>query len=115
MDMKMAMGMAVDLGLTGEEEGEEMMSMSDDQMVSRGEERSLHRLTVSSNPSQSMGTWPTYRWRPSFTTYLIPPGQITTKTATLRMTIPVVTTTRSHRPQTWTNTPRLHCATPFSL
>jgi hypothetical protein len=35
MDMKMAMGMAVDLGLTGEEEGEEMMSMSDDQMVGR--------------------------------------------------------------------------------
>lgn len=34
MDMKMAMGMAVDLGLTGEEEGEEMMSMTDDQMVS---------------------------------------------------------------------------------
>lgn len=34
MDMKMAMGMAMDMGLTGEEEGEEMLTMTDDQMVS---------------------------------------------------------------------------------
>ena len=34
MDMKMAMNMAVDLGLTNEEENEEMVSMTDDQMVS---------------------------------------------------------------------------------
>ena len=33
MDMKMAMGMAVDLGLAGEEEGEEMLTMTDDQML----------------------------------------------------------------------------------
>ncbi|WVR00341.1 hypothetical protein IAU59_007484 [Kwoniella sp. CBS 9459] len=33
MDMKMAMGMAMDMGLTGEEEGEEMQTMSDDQML----------------------------------------------------------------------------------
>lgn len=34
IDMKMAMGMAMDMGLTGEEEGEEMQNMSDEQMVS---------------------------------------------------------------------------------
>ena len=33
IDMKMAMGMAMDMGLAGEDEGEEMLSMSDDQMV----------------------------------------------------------------------------------
>ncbi|WWC71854.1 uncharacterized protein I206_105813 [Kwoniella pini CBS 10737] len=33
MDMKMAMGMAMDMGLTGEEEGEEMQTMTDDQML----------------------------------------------------------------------------------
>ncbi|WWC94699.1 hypothetical protein V866_001547 [Kwoniella sp. B9012] len=33
MDMKMAMGMAMDMGLTGEEEGEEMQTLSDDQML----------------------------------------------------------------------------------
>ncbi|WRT70381.1 uncharacterized protein IL334_007379 [Kwoniella shivajii] len=33
MDMKMAMGMAMDMGLTGEEEGEEMQNMTDDQML----------------------------------------------------------------------------------
>nr|ODN94138.1 hypothetical protein L203_00314 [Cryptococcus depauperatus CBS 7841] len=33
MDIKMAMGMAMDMGLTGEEEGEEIQSMSDDQML----------------------------------------------------------------------------------
>ncbi|WWD19502.1 hypothetical protein CI109_103963 [Kwoniella shandongensis] len=33
MDMKMAMGMAMDMGLTGEEEGEEMQTMSDEQML----------------------------------------------------------------------------------
>ncbi len=33
MDMKLAMGMAVDLGLTGEDEGDELMTMTDDQMV----------------------------------------------------------------------------------
>lgn len=36
IDMKMAMGMAMDMGLTGEEEGEEMQNMSDEQMVSLG-------------------------------------------------------------------------------
>ena len=33
IDMQRAMGMAVDMGLAAEEEGEELMSMSDDQMV----------------------------------------------------------------------------------
>ncbi|WWC64414.1 uncharacterized protein I303_107024 [Kwoniella dejecticola CBS 10117] len=33
MDMKMAMGMAMDMGLTGEEEGEELQTMTDDQML----------------------------------------------------------------------------------
>ncbi|KAL0245823.1 hypothetical protein I308_104959 [Cryptococcus tetragattii IND107] len=33
IDMKMAMGMAMDMGLTGEEEGEEMQNMSDEQML----------------------------------------------------------------------------------
>ena len=33
MDMKLAMGMAVDLGLAGDDDGEEMMTMTDDQMV----------------------------------------------------------------------------------
>ncbi|KAK8853088.1 hypothetical protein IAR55_003789 [Kwoniella newhampshirensis] len=33
MDMKMAMGMAMDMGLTGEEEGEEMQTMSEEQML----------------------------------------------------------------------------------
>jgi len=52
MDMKMAMGMAVDLGLTGEEEGEEMMSMTDDQMVSWPVVFIIpQELTVSSNLS----------------------------------------------------------------
>lgn len=31
---EMAMGMAVDLGLAGEDEGDEMITMSDDQQVS---------------------------------------------------------------------------------
>jgi len=34
IDMQRAMGMAVDMGLAAEEEGEELMSMTDDQMVS---------------------------------------------------------------------------------
>jgi hypothetical protein len=33
IDMQRAMGMAVDMGLAAEEEGEELMSMTDDQMV----------------------------------------------------------------------------------
>ena len=33
IDMKTAMGMAMELGLAGEEEGEDLMTMSDDQMV----------------------------------------------------------------------------------
>jgi hypothetical protein len=32
--MQRAMGMAMDMGLTQEEEGEELMSMTNDQMVS---------------------------------------------------------------------------------
>jgi len=35
IDMQRAMGMAVDMGLAAEEEGEELMSMTDDQMVGR--------------------------------------------------------------------------------
>jgi hypothetical protein len=34
IDMQRAMGMAMDMGLTQEEEGEELMSMTNDQMVS---------------------------------------------------------------------------------
>jgi len=33
IDMKTAMGIAMDLGLAGEEEGEELLSMGDDLMV----------------------------------------------------------------------------------
>lgn len=33
IDMQRAMGMAMDMGLTAEEEGEEMMSMDENQMV----------------------------------------------------------------------------------
>lgn len=33
IDMQRAMGMAIDMGLAAEEEGEEMVSLSDDQMV----------------------------------------------------------------------------------
>ena len=60
MDMKMAMGMAVDLGLTGEEEGEEMMSMSDDQMVSHPLVFGSPELTFSLNPSPLMDILPIY-------------------------------------------------------
>lgn len=35
IDMQRAMGMAMEMGLTAEEEGEEMMTMSDEQMVCR--------------------------------------------------------------------------------
>jgi hypothetical protein len=34
MDMRMAMGMAMDMGLAGEEEAEDLLSMTDEQMVS---------------------------------------------------------------------------------
>ena len=33
IDMKLAMGMAMDMGLAGEDEGEELLTMSDEQMV----------------------------------------------------------------------------------
>ena len=33
MDLKLAMGMAMDIGLGGEEDGEELMGMSEDSMV----------------------------------------------------------------------------------
>lgn len=33
IDMQRAMGMAIDMGLAAEEEGEEMVSLTDDQMV----------------------------------------------------------------------------------
>lgn len=35
MDLKLAMHMAADLGLTGEDEGDELLTMTDDQMVRR--------------------------------------------------------------------------------
>jgi hypothetical protein len=35
IDLQRAMGMAMDMGLAGEEEGEDMQSMNDDQMVSQ--------------------------------------------------------------------------------
>jgi len=60
MDMKMAMGMAVDLGLTGEEEGEEMMTMSDEQMVRLDVARCRRCLPSSLNLSPSTGTSPIY-------------------------------------------------------
>ena len=54
MDMKLAMGMAVDLGLTGEDEGDELMTMTDDQMV-----RCFHQgktsPDISSNRSRLTG------------------------------------------------------------
>jgi hypothetical protein len=47
MDMKMAMGMAMDMGLTGEEEGEEMLTMTDDQMVNTWSLNASVVLTIS--------------------------------------------------------------------
>ncbi len=59
--MKMAMGMAMDMGLAGEDEGEDLSTMSDELMVRRQPTPSAWKLTVSSsNPSLSTAIWPTF-------------------------------------------------------
>ena len=58
MDIKMAMGMAMDMGLGGDEDGEDLMGMSEDSMVchhSVGECRIRAEIKSSSNPLRSTG------------------------------------------------------------
>lgn len=78
IDMQRAMGMAVDMGLAAEEEGEELMSMSDDQMVclmsAKGSSQSSWKLLP------SMATLRTYPFRHSYTISLIFPNSNSPRT-----------------------------------
>lgn len=97
MDMKMAMGMAVDLGLTGEEEGEEMMTMTDEQMVRAGVAAMVALLTCSSSPLPSTGTSRTCLWRRSCTTCRTRPRRHrpSRRSTSTRKTSPLAATTSS--------------------
>lgn len=114
IDMKMAMGMAMDMGLTGEEEGEEMQNMSDEQMVSLflGSCRAL-LIQDSSNLLQSTVIFPTYRWPLSSTTFHSPLPLLKNLSSTPTTSLPRQIT--PFPAQTWTNTPLPLSAMPFSL
>ena len=61
IDMQRAMGMAVDMGLAAEEEGEELISMTDDQMVKLfSKDMGMCWLTISWKLSLSTATWRIY-------------------------------------------------------
>ena len=110
LDMKMAMGMAVDMGLAGEDEEGDLLIMNDEQMVSYSSSVGQFN-NCSLNPLLLTGIWPTYRSRHLSIIYLSP--RHIQPTTSMPMTSHLLRIPPFPQPS-WTNIPRLHFATLFS-